>query len=57
MRVSSYHQTLEDDLTKALAAERKQNPADIFQNLGKSLLRRVEAVTAAKGGQTPSECS
>ena len=41
------------DLTNALVAEWKQIPAVMFQHLVESLLRRVEAVIAAKGGPTP----
>ena len=41
------------DLTNALVAEWKQVPAEILQHLVESLLRRVEAVIAAKEGPTP----
>jgi hypothetical protein len=41
------------DLTNALVAEWKQVPAAMFQHLVESFPRRVEAVIAAKGGQTP----
>ena len=41
------------DLTNALVAEWKQVPAAMFQHLVESLLRRVEAVLAAKGVPTP----
>jgi hypothetical protein len=41
------------DLTNALVAEWKQVPVAMFQHLLESLSRRVEAVTSAKGGQTP----
>ena len=38
------------DLTNALVVEWKQIPAAMFQHLVERLLRRVEAVLAAKGG-------
>jgi hypothetical protein len=38
------------DLTKALVAEWKQDPAAMFQRLVESLPRRLEAVIASKGG-------
>jgi hypothetical protein len=41
------------DLTNALVAEWKQDPAAMFQHLVQSLTRRVEAVAVAKGGPTP----
>ena len=41
------------DLTNTLVAEWKQVPAAMFQHLVESLLRRVEAVIALKGGPTP----
>ena len=41
------------DLTNALVAEWKQNPAAMFQHPVESLPRRVEAVIAAKEGPTP----
>ena len=41
------------DLTNALVAEWKQVRTAMFQHLVESLPRRVEAVIAAKGGQTP----
>ena len=41
------------NLTNALVAERKQVPAEMFQNLVESLPRRVDPVLAAKVGPTP----
>ena len=41
------------DLTNGLVGEWKQVPAEMFQHLVESLLRRVEAVITAKGGPTP----
>jgi hypothetical protein len=41
------------DLTNALVADWKKVPTAKFQDLVESLLRRVEADIAAKGGSTP----
>ena len=43
------------DLANALVAEWKQFPPEMFQHLVESHPRRMEAVTAAKGGPTPYE--
>ena len=46
-------QTSVPDLTNALVAEWKQVPAAMLQYLVESIPRRLEAVIAAKRGQTP----
>jgi hypothetical protein len=40
------------DLTNGIVSEWKQVPTAMFQHLVESLLRRAEAIIAAKGGPT-----
>jgi hypothetical protein len=53
LRARPNHATSVPDLTNALVAEWKQVPTAMFQHIVENLPRRVEAVIAAKGGQTP----
>jgi hypothetical protein len=53
LRARPDHPTSAPDLTNILVAKWKQGPAEMFQHLVESLPRRVEAITAAKGGPTP----
>ena len=53
LRARHNHPTPVPNITNALVAECKEVPAAMFQHLVESLPRRVEAVIAAKRGQTP----
>ena len=53
LQARPHRQTSVLDLTDALVAEWKQIPGAMFQHLVESLLRRMEAVLAAKERPTP----
>ena len=53
LRVRPNRPTSVPDLTNALVDEWKQVPEAMFQHLVESLIRRLEAVIAAKLGPTP----